>query len=272
MKRLGSWLDTVRNLPWYFWFGVGVSLVFLVISLVSATSGHVDWAGYQFTIAVFAIAFATLLATLPAPAQLWIERQHELGIDDVIFYIYDEPPLGQVPRDILFQVHIAVANMGGRKAVLSVLRVDAILDGSGKALELPEFNLPVNAQRVQQGAGWRIVDNVMHKHNYLEFIPGPYVLDPDDVITMRLRARHGIDWSANWSLDKLKAFHDALNNRPIKAIRISATFRYANRLRTVPFDINNISVLQQQQYVDELRLVTKDFTTLPNAQPRAITD
>jgi hypothetical protein len=272
MRRLGSWADTARNLPWYFWLGVAVSILFLVISVLSATSGHVDWAGYQFTIAVFAIAFATLLATLPAPAQLWIERQHELGVDDVIFYIYNEPPVGQVPRDILFQVHIAVANMGGRKAVLSVLRVDAILDSSGSAFELPEFNLPVNAQRVQQGAGWRIVDNVMHKHNYLEFIPGPYVLDPDDVITMRLRARPGIDWSANWSLEKLKAFHQALNNRPITAIRISAIFRYANRLRNAKFDIKSISVLQQQQYVDELQRVTNDFTTLPNAQYRAITD
>ena len=51
------------------------------MSVRSASSGHVDWAGYQFTVAVFAIAFATLLATLPSPAQLWIERQDELGDD-----------------------------------------------------------------------------------------------------------------------------------------------------------------------------------------------
>jgi hypothetical protein len=54
---------------------------------------------------VFAIAFATLLATLPTPAQLWIERQNEFGLDDIIFYVYDEPQIGQTPCGILFQGH-----------------------------------------------------------------------------------------------------------------------------------------------------------------------
>jgi hypothetical protein len=156
MKRLGSWLDTGRNLPWYFWLGLVVSLAFLFVSIVSALSGHLDWAGYQFTASVFVIAFATLLAALPAPAQLWIERQHELGIDDVLFFIYDEPPLGATPRDILFQVHIAVANMGGRKAVLSSLTIDRILDADGNPIQIPSFALPIQAQRVKQGGGWRI--------------------------------------------------------------------------------------------------------------------
>src|SRR2546428_11901101 len=166
MRRLGSWFDRVRNLPAYFWLAVALGVVLLGISVRSAQSAHMDWAGYQLTGAVVSLAFATLLATLPSPAQLWIERQHELGVDDVIFYIYDEHPVGQVPRDILFQVHIAVANMGGRKAVLSVLQVEAVLDGAGKPFDIPGFTLPVGAQRVQQGSGWRIVDNVMNKHMY----------------------------------------------------------------------------------------------------------
>lgn len=272
MKRLGSWFDIGRNLPWYFWLGVLISVLFLVLSLQSARSGHLDWATYQFTASVFAIAFATLLAALPSPAQLWIERQHELGVDDVIFFISYDPPIGQTPRDILFQVHIAVANMGGRKAVLSRLTLGRVLDGAGQSIAIPEFTLPVQAQRVKQGSGWRIVDNVMHKHNYLEFIPGPYLLDPDDVITMRLRARPGIDWSAKWSLKQLKAFYDALNNRPIKSLEVSATYRYANRLKTDNFVIKDITVLQQQQYLEALKAITNDFAIRPNALERPITD
>lgn len=67
MKRLGSWLDAGRNLPWYFWLGVIASIAFLAVSIESARYRHVDWAAYQFTVAVFAIAFATLLAALPSP-------------------------------------------------------------------------------------------------------------------------------------------------------------------------------------------------------------
>ncbi len=272
MKRLGSWLDTGRNLPWYFWIGTIVSLAFLFVSVVSALSGHLDWAAYQFTASVFAIASATLLAALPAPAQLWIERQHELGVDDVLFFIYQEPPVGATPRDILFQVHVAVANMGGRKAVLSYLKIDRILDTHGNPIEMPNFSLPIQAQRVQQGGGWRTVNNLMSTHRYLEYMPGPYVLDPDDVITMRLRARPGIDWSAKWTLVELKAFYDALNNRPIKSIRVTATYRYANRLKSDSFDITDLVVVNQQEYLDALKAITNNFASRPNAPHQAITD
>src|SRR5258706_597348 len=193
-RELFGRLTNVRGLPWYFWASVVIAVMFLIVAVQSARAGHIDWAGFQVTIAVLAIAVATLLATLPTPAHLWIERQYELEVDDVIFYLYDEPGIGMVPRDILFQVHVAVANVGGRKSVLSALRIEALLDRDGAEIRIPEFALPVLAQRVRQGGGWRITDNVMHKHSFLEFIQEPYVLEPDDVITMRLRARPGIDW------------------------------------------------------------------------------
>ncbi len=100
--------------------------------------------------------------------------------------------------------------------MLSALRLDALLDIHGKEFQIPEFSLPVPAQRVRQGGGWRIEDSVFHRHSYLEFIPGPFMLEPDDVITMRLRARPGIDWSAKWTVARIGQLALSLQN-PIVA-------------------------------------------------------
>ena len=50
-------------------------------------------------------------------------RQHELGYDDLIFY---GSSATEIPRDFLLQMHVAVANMGGRKGVLSRLELLAL--------------------------------------------------------------------------------------------------------------------------------------------------
>jgi hypothetical protein len=271
MTKRGSWSGPLKSLPWYFGVSVFFGIVFLGLALISALRGHVDWAGFQVSLSVLVIAGASLLATLPTPAKLWIERQHELGIDDVIFYIYDEPEMGRIPRDILFQVHVAVANVGGRKAILSALRIEALLDADGRKIEIPAFILPVLAQRVRQGGGWRIVDDVMHKHSYMDFMPGPYLLEPDDVITMRLRARPGIDWSDKWTVEMLRAMAVSLD-RPLRGVAVSADYRQGNRLVTDRFEISGLSVLQQDEYVEELRLLTNEFKLRPNIAARQITD
>jgi hypothetical protein len=155
--------------------------------------------------------------------------------------------------------------------VLSALRFDRILDASGANIRIPEFSLPVEAQRVTQGGGWRIEDNVMHHHNYLEYIPGPYLLEPDDVMTMRLRARPHIDWSAKWTLAKLKKLADALSE-PIAGVGVTAIYRRGDRLIRQPFIIKDVTVLQQELYVGRLRELTNEFTTRPNPTERVITD
>jgi len=271
MRDVGGRLADLRRLPWYCWAFAVIALVFLIVAVQSARTGHVDWAGFQVTISVLGIAVATLFATLPMPARLWIERQYELEVDDVIFYLYDEPGLGQVPRDILFQVHVAVANVGGRKAVLSAVRIEALLDGKGREIQIPEFPLPVLAQRVQQGGGWRITDNVMHTHSFLEFLPGPYVLERDDVVTMRLRARPGINWSGRWTLSKIQELAKVLE-RPMEAVRVTAIYRRGRRVVRQPFVIGDLKVLQQDLYVRRLRALTNDFQVRPTVAERAITD
>jgi len=271
MRRALRWMAGLRTQPRYFWVALLLSLALLVAATQSAVSGHVGWSSFQVTIAVLAIAAATLLATLPMPAKLWVERQYELGVDDVIFYLYDEPFVGEVPRDILFQVHVAVANLGGRKAVLSALRIEALLDGAGSEIPIPGLEFPILAQRVQQGGGWRIEDRVMHHYNYLDFIPGPHILEPDEVITMRLRFRPGIDWSQRWNLKALREMCNALQ-RPIMAIRVTAIYRRGRSVMHDSFKVDGLQVLQQDKYAARVSEITNDFRARPTVEERAITD
>jgi hypothetical protein len=265
MKMRGKLLSRIalmRNLPWYFWPAVIIAIAFVIVAVRSAISGHVDWAGFLINFAVLAIAFAALLATLPTPATLWIERQYELEISDVIFYLYDEANVGKVPRDIVFQIHVSVANVGGRKAVLSALRFEAVLDRDGSEIRIPGFTLPVLAQRVQQGGGFRIEDNVIHHHRFQDFIQAPYVLEPDDVITMRLRARPCVDWSKQWTLDRIRQLATALQ-QPIAAVRVTAIYRRGRDVVQQGFVVKGLTVLQQELYVSQLETLTDDFQALP---------
>jgi len=64
-----DWIDVrihgLRGLPWYFWVSVLFGVALLVVAARSATSDHVDWAGFQVTLSVLVVALATLVATLP---------------------------------------------------------------------------------------------------------------------------------------------------------------------------------------------------------------
>ena len=77
---------------------------------------------------------------------------YELGIDDLIFYVYPNQSTDSVavPRDFLLQLHVAVANIGGRKLVLSALRLTHFSDEEGHSIALPDTPMPLNAHRVDQ--------------------------------------------------------------------------------------------------------------------------
>jgi hypothetical protein len=270
-KRLSGRLANLLNRPPYFWPSIVIAALLVILAIPLTTVGRIDLAGLSVSLAVFAIAAASLFVASPLPAKLWIERQDELNFDDVIFYLYDEPDFGKVPRDFLIQVHVAVANVGGRKAVLSALCIEALLDSNGKEVRIPGLALPLVAQRVQQGSGWRIMDNVIHKHLSQEYIVGPYVLEPDDVITMRLRTRPGIDWSDRWTLEKIRELWAALQ-QPIGGMSVTAIYRRGSRVERQPFIIKDLTVLQQELYVSQLQALTKDFQERPTVQEQAITD
>jgi hypothetical protein len=80
--------------------------------------------------------------SVPGPAELWVERQYELEQSDLIFYRYaDAPGLPEgveQPADFLLQLDVAVANIGGRKALVSSLSLLRFIDEHGEAVRLPE--------------------------------------------------------------------------------------------------------------------------------------
>jgi len=186
-----------------------------------------------------------------------VVRQDELGLDDLVFYLVDLPA-GRVPREFLLQLHIAVANVGGRKAVVSKVTIEAFFDVAGRMVDLPGATKTHRATRYTQRSGWR--DGHYSFENEME--PGPWLLAPDDVITLRFRCRRGVDWSASFGLPELRAIHDHLH-APIACARGTVVWREGSAVREDAFEVV-VKTVQQEEYVQALRNLTKNFTVLPS--------
>ena len=99
----------------------------------------------------------------------------------------------------------------------------------------------------------------------MDLIPGPYVLEPDDVITLRFRARRGIDWQAGWTLHRIQQLADGLA-RPISWCTIRAVYRRGHKVITYDFRLT-LRIVQQEAYADALGTLTNAFTQMPEALP-----
>jgi hypothetical protein len=99
---------------------------------------------FTLTLAVLVVAAVTLIALLARPAALWVERQDELGLDDLIFFG------GERPTEFLLQLHVAAANVGGRKGVLSALYLDVFADARGHEVRPYQLPMPLQAQLARQ--------------------------------------------------------------------------------------------------------------------------
>jgi hypothetical protein len=236
------------------------AVIFGVESIDSARASHIDWGTYWLTVPVLAVATATLIVTLPRPARVIVQRQDELGLDDLIFMLVTHNAQ-QVPRDYLLQLHVAVINVGGRKAVLSTLQLTQFWDDAGHPVQVPDIPMPLTAQMARQSATY--VGNVPVVS--VDLVPGPYVLEPDDVITLRFRSRRGIDWQPAWTLGRIQELAAGLA-RPVKSCTIRAVYRRGHKVEIRDF---KIAVLTQQQdvYADALGTLTNVFTQLPQALP-----
>jgi len=144
-----SWFDWRPPGGWLGAAALVVAVIFGIESIEAARAGHVDWGAYWLTIPVLAIATATLIATLPRQARIIVQRQDELGLDDLIFFMLDDQGR-QIPRDFLLQLHVAVINVGGRKAVLSNLQLTQFCDSANNPITVPELSIPLSAQMARQ--------------------------------------------------------------------------------------------------------------------------
>lgn len=236
--------------------------------VVRAAATGQEIATVALSIPILSVALLTLRYTVPRPARLTVDRLDEAGLTDLIFYIYplqDDPERGEVqPGDYLLQLHVAVANLGDRKAVLSIIRIDGFHNSAGEIVHLPGAPHTIEGARWVQRMGWR--GGQFHHENMSE--PGPYVLDPDDVIVMRFRVRPGIDWSDRWTLDSLRAFCDPLSD-PLCSAFGTVIWRRAGVVVTERFEVSLV-VEQQDKYVRQVKDLTQDFTQIPDLPERPL--
>lgn len=245
------------------WFGVPLVAAF---GLVWAIRMRADLGAVALGAATLLVTAITLYNVVPQPARLLVFDQPELEYTDLIFYVYPQPAQPseiQVPRDFVVQVHVAVTNVGGRKAVLSKLKLMAFLSASGDECRLPDVPMPLEGRLFTTRQTSSFPTGVDFR---TEERPPPFVLDPDDVITLRFRSRRGVDWgNPKWTPSSLEQFADALAT-PISMARVLATYRSRDKLISDEFVVP-VSVSQQDLYVELLHSLTAEFTETPDIAP-----
>lgn len=224
-------------------------------------------ASVAISVPILVIAAATLWYTVPQRARLCVDRLDEADLTDLIFYIYPQPnPRGeqQVPRDYLLQLHVAVSNLGGRKAVLSSITIEGFRTESGDTVHLPGATATIGGMQWIQRTGWLNSSRVFENMN----VPGPYILEPDDVIVLRFRTRRGIDWTSRWTTDALREFCEPLRS-PIVSASGTMVWRRAGEVVRDHFTVR-MEVTQQAEYVHLVDQLTQSFTILPTVPEQPI--
>ena len=248
---------------WLIWTLTAVGIV-ATVALVLADNATL--ANVVLAVVVLVVAAYQADVTVPSPAELWVERQAELGYSDLIFYRDTNAP-GlpdgvQRPSEYLLQLHVAVANIGGRKGLLSKLQLLRFADEHGATVTLPEVPLPLQAHlyrlRSVQGQGRGVVSGPLMESE-MTFLP--LVLEPDEVVTLRFRSRRGIDWSDRWTLDALREVAVSLGRRITQA-ELQAVFRRGSEVVEQTIMVA-VRAEQQAEYVHDLECLTEGFTQRP---------
>lgn len=250
----------------FVWLATAAVALGLLVTTYVDHEGAADYGVLALNVLLLAITATTLHFTLPRNAKIWIGQQSELEHSDLIFFIVGDSDEG-MPRDVLLDAFVAVANLGGRQAVLSHLKFDGLLDRTGQVVNI---GVPaVSAYRYEVRTEWldtfailKGQTNNLQKFAVRQELPTPLLLRPDDVMTLRIRSRAGIDWSENWDIKALEALGKQLL-REITKIRLIASFRVGSEFFQQTFEVP-ISVIQQEMYLRALRHSTNEFSTRPD--------
>ena len=245
----------------FFWLSV---ILVIVVTGYMVCQSPGNW---LLTIAVLLIAAWTLDATILRPPSIWIANPDELGLSDLIFFLYNQDGI-DVPRDYLLQMHALIGNTGGKQAVITRAKVVGFKTKEGKKFCLSERPVDVGGHIYTTWISYQNAGNGANFDRRLD--PPPFILPPHDVLIIRFRYRGGIDWSNRWTLEALKSFYDGIAIAPEFAT-IEITFRWGKNKKTVKKDVA-IDVDQHQEYTSKLRSITSDFTHMPNVQEQGITD
>jgi hypothetical protein len=248
-RRPGAWL-------------IALLMIGIAIALGLSVGGHSDFANLLLTTLVLVITAATAWWLTPTSARFLVLRPDELGYSDLLFFVYSDAPGSEpkVPRDVLLQLHVAVVNVGGRKGLLSSLRLLGLRDASGSLRTLPGFPEKLRAHVYTQ-VTWRRSSRAMRQEVESQTQSPPLVLGPDDVVLLRFRARRGIDWSPTWTLDAVHSLSESLAS-PIVAARIELIYRRGTEVVHEEIDVPCV-VEQQELYRSLLGEITDGFRRLP---------
>jgi hypothetical protein len=225
-------------------------------ALLLLIAGHGEAGVIVLTVSVLIVTTILLQAATIGPAELSVQRQHELGYSDWIFYLTTE-----APRDILLQMHVAIINTGGRKGVLSKLELQEFLDEAGVAVRPYQMPFPLAARVFRQSEIYGFAGGRSIRQTRVETSSPPVILEPDDVITLQFRNRRGIDWTPRWTLDEIRQLTDSLERAIVKA-RMTVTFRRGREVVIHDFEVP-VECLQQADYVAKLRELTNNSSLRP---------
>jgi hypothetical protein len=241
----------------------------VVAALVIAAVTRLDIANFVLTVTVLIVATLTLLAAWIPPARLVIERQPELThAGDLLFFSYPESsvPGGHVPRDVVLQMYVAVANVGGRKALLLGISVEEYLNADGKPVSSELLPVPVLASEYRQWESRDLLARSLHIES--ETRMPPFVLAPDEVLSLRLRRKWGVNWSPAWDLARLRHVAESLAIAVTHA-RLLLIYRRGQSLIRESMVVPLV-VQAQSDFAQRLATVTSDFNVRPAVAPGEI--
>ena len=249
-----------------------IALVVLIciptfFSLDSVLRTHQEVATFGISISILIVSLATLCFSFPKAAKIKVDNLTELNLTDLIFCIVPAVPIDHVPTyptEYLFQLQVAVSNLGDRKGVISSIQVNGFKDEIGNLIHLPDTTKVIGGMRWSQQSGF--INGQRHFQN-LNMAP-PYVLEGDDVIVIRFRTRRGIDWSSRWTIRTIEEFAKPFQNPIVEAFG-TIVWRKSGRIVTEDFNIP-LKVDQQAEYYAAIKNVTHDFTIRPDITPITI--
>lgn len=230
---------------------------------------HQEVATVVLTIPILIISVITLWFSVPKKAKITITTLEEADLTDLIFFISSQPGNKgdlQQPTGYAFQLHIAVLNLGDRKAIVSRININGFRNSECQVVHLPDTPERIEGVRWIQQSGW--VNGQRHFQNINE-LP-PYTLDGGDAVVIRFTVRQEINWSSELNLQKLKASTESLQD-PIVSAFGTVTWRRADKIITDNFNVNP-KVAQQVEYVRLIGDLTSNFTIVPQlkVQPSTI--
>ena len=112
---------------------------------------HLEVATVVLTIPILAISLMTLWFSIPKKAKISVTTLDEAEYSDLVFFLDPQTGLAdelQLPGEYLFQLKVAISNIGDRKAIVSSIKIKGFKNNEDHIVHLP------NATEAIEGVQW----------------------------------------------------------------------------------------------------------------------